>query len=94
MDIQKRCKICLELKDLDFFYNQKNGSLGKTSSCKECRKSESAKWAIDNRERKNQKERERKRDRTEYNKNFRLKNPDYFKNYRMKKAKELINDAV
>lgn len=94
MEIQKRCNKCLEVKNLDCFYNQKHGSLGKTGCCITCRKKSSALWAIENRDRKNQKERERKRDRREYNKNFRLKNPEYFKNYRIKKAKAESNDAV
>lgn len=83
MGVQKTCSKCLICKSISCFYKQKNGLLGRTGECKECRKKRTKIWTDENRERKNEADRKRSKniDRREYNKKWRESNPNYFKEY-------------
>jgi hypothetical protein len=84
----KNCTVCGEYKFKGDFYPQKNTQDGLTCECKECRKKRSKKWGLENAERKKRNERSKKRDRREYNRLFKLRNPEYWKIYRQKKRLE------
>ncbi|MDP4120532.1 MAG: hypothetical protein Q8876_05700 [Bacillota bacterium] len=81
MSVKKTCSKCQIEKSISQFYKQKNGALGRTAACKDCRKKCSQIWANENREQKNQQARSVKRDRKEYSEKWRNENPNYFKEY-------------
>jgi len=74
----KNCTKCGDYKSIDEFYKQKNGLLGVTGECKECRRERARNYGAENKQRKNAVARSRKVDRSEYNAKFRKNNPDYF----------------
>lgn len=87
MPVFKKCSTCKEEKSLKHFYKQNKGLLGRTGSCKVCRrirtlayqKTEKAKqkrkeWDKENRKKYGEKNRER-------NRKFRQENPNYWKEY-------------
>jgi len=86
MEIEKTCNKCKEKKCLDLFYKQKNGKLGKTAECKDCRIKRSLAYI------KHNKAKVRDTTRKNYdpdrkkvlNKEWREKNKGYFKEYREK----------
>lgn len=89
MTVTKYCSSCATLKALELFHKDNSKSDGRCSTCADCAKIKVKKWALNNREyvlaklkidskvryQKNQaKERQRRKE-------WRLNNPDYFKNY-------------
>jgi len=48
--VAKQCTKCKETKDINAFYNSKNGFKGKKCQCKQCTDAVSHKWRQDNKE--------------------------------------------
>jgi hypothetical protein len=52
MGVKKKCSTCGETKGLQEFYKQECGLLGRTGSCKPCRRKKTREWAAKNKEKK------------------------------------------
>lgn len=70
----KKCNRCLVEKELDEFFNDKQGSDGKYSICKPCKKNSTREWRSNNRKKYNSVARE-----------WRKKNPVSIRGYNLKK---------
>ena len=83
MGVSKKCHKCNEVKSIAQFYKQKNGLYDRTGECKICRRKRTKIWSDANKERKSEMEKIRCKtiDRSGYNKEWREKNPEYFKQY-------------
>jgi hypothetical protein len=83
----KKCNTCLKIKSIRDFYLQPKGLLGRTGSCKICRKNYQKKYQsqeevklLIREARKNQKSETPEEKRKRYEK-FKSKNPNYWKEY-------------
>tara|TARA_R110002126_G_scaffold175224_2_gene323871 strand:- start:642 stop:1157 length:516 start_codon:yes stop_codon:yes gene_type:complete len=92
MGIKKKCNTCKDTKSIKHFYAQKCGLLGRTGSCKDCRKTYQVKYNSENKEKRSEagkvyseKHREKNRERHQC---FKKNNPDYWKEY-YKQNKEI-----
>lgn len=81
---KKKCNKCTVYKCVSEFYKQKNGHMGLTGECKECRRERSRVYGAENKEKKNAVARSKKVDRREYNAQFRKDNPTYFQDRRLR----------
>ncbi len=82
---RKTCTICGVIKRIDDFYYQKTGIAERTSSCKVCRRTKQQEYSLKNIDKKKESSKKwyvnNKEERSEYNKQWRKDNPDYYQYY-------------
>lgn len=83
--VSKTCKTCGVCKTISLFYKQKNGLLGRTGSCKECRLKYQSKYTSEHKEEKNAYGKKwyekNKIEISDKSRIWRRNNPGYFKHY-------------
>lgn len=85
MGNKKKCNTCKEFKSIRCFYKQKNGLLGRTGSCKQCRLEYQSKYQKENSEKRRLSGKkwrynnpDKQRERCE---RFKQNNPEYWREY-------------